>query len=133
MHPALAQFDIIHEIFIHLSTAPPKGLSTPLASSLRPQEYWCKESLRYTVLGCKAVTIESIHALRSLSLTCKAFSEPALDELWAAPPGGLYTLLGLLSNLKLLLPGTVDTYDICYVSFTHYIAEYGCLYRISVL
>ena len=117
MHPALAQFDIIHEIFTHLSTAPLRGHSTTIASTLRPQEYWCEESLRSTVARCQWVTISSIHALRSLSLTCKAFSEPALDELWAAPPGGLYTLLRLLSNFKLLFPENFLENDMCYVSF----------------
>ena len=117
MHPALAQFDIIHEIFTHLSTAPLRGHSTTIASTLRPQEYWCEESLRSTVARCQWVTISSIHALWSLSLTCKAFSEPALDELWAAPPGGLYTLLRLLSNFKLLFPENFFENDMCYVSF----------------
>ena len=36
-------------------------------------------------------------ALVSLSLTCRAFSELALDELWSAPYGGLYALLRLFS------------------------------------
>ena len=41
---------------------------------------------------------ENRKTLLNSALTCKTFSETALDELWAAPRGGLYAVLRLLST-----------------------------------
>ena len=123
MHIALTQIDVIHEIFTHLSTAPLRGRST-LVSTLRPHEYWCEGSLRSIVPRCDVVTVRSVCALRNLALTCKVFSEPALNELWAAPPGGLYTLLGLLSNFKLFFPEHPYAFD----TEVHYVSSLTPLY-----
>ena len=97
MHRALTQLDICHEIVRHLSISPiPVRLQV---STNRRHQFWKKNDSN-RLDGCSENHGETtaLKALRCLALTCKAFCDLALDELWAAPPGGLYTVLSLLSN-----------------------------------
>ena len=109
MHVALTQYDIVHEICSHICLAPNP---TTLESALRPYDYWSPGT---RLRGCDKALADAFHTLRNLAVTCKTFSGPALDELWAAPPGGLYTVLGLLPSFKLWYPEDI-TEDTYYVS-----------------
>ena len=98
MHPALTKDDIIVEILEHLALIqrPPK-----LDSALRTSRYWRPPATSpelFTSCAEDDIAICKRHALHSLALTCKAFSAHALNELWAAPLGGLYSVLKLFSS-----------------------------------
>lgn len=103
MNAALTNDYIIYEIFGHLSL-----IQKPFTfdTALRPHWYWRPRERLWSVKGPMTEfpaakddeTSVRRRALHSLALTCRSFSERALDELWAAPQGGLYTALGLLSG-----------------------------------
>ena len=115
MHPALATHDILVEIFNYLSISE----NTPtISSAARPCEYWAPRNRRIKLQ--RGPVQESVHrdhvtiqrqTLYSLALTCSAFSELALDHLWAAPAGGLYTVFGLLSGFKAIRGDVYDWRD----------------------
>ena len=81
MHAALNLRDVLHEIFEHL---------TPLPEPLDYEEC-CPDR-------------EGQRVLYNAALTCKAFSEPALKQLWTHVPT-VDAILGLFPSAK-LVPGT---------------------------
>ena len=91
---ALSQCDIILEIIRHLTPARVYDMEdrqhTRFWSPGFREQYWYGET------DAKARRV----ALARLARTCRAFSEHALNVLWAAPPGGLYTVLSLLSAFE---------------------------------
>ena len=99
MHLALTKDDIIIEIFGHFSLIqrPPT-----LESTLRTYQYWRPVATSPEFYShcswAEDDTAVNRQTLHSLALTCKAFSQHALNELWTAPLGGLYSLLSLLSS-----------------------------------
>ena len=109
MHNALEIEDILVEIFRQLSLVQ----NPPTISSARPHEYWApginrKVQASYVAENDENESYEDPETtarrktLYSLARTCKMFSDPALDQLWAAPAGGLYTVLGLLPSIKVI-------------------------------
>ena len=83
------------EIHSYFSLAPrPVSL---VQSCKRSYQYW---GPRFGTDGPHDKTMEKMRALRSMALTCTYFTDRALDELWAAPPGGLYTVCGLISTFR---------------------------------
>ena len=98
-HPALSNYDILFEIVQQFAL-----VRRPYdVKFTRSNAFWGPP---HPVIGDSIFTWERSYThpmeeerktLASLSLTCRAFSEPALDELWAAPFGGLYVLLRLFS------------------------------------
>lgn len=92
--------DILLEVFGHLSIA-----QSIFASSLLPHHYYWgplpsaewKEAMEDSTKHQMMCISERRQALLNSALVCKAWHEPALDELWAAPRGGLYAILRLLS------------------------------------
>ena len=96
-HPALTNYDILFEIVQQFSL-----VRRPYDVSItRSAAYWGPP---HPVIDDNQFNWERSYThpmeqerrmLASLSLTCRALSELALDELWAAPCGGLYTLLRL--------------------------------------
>ncbi|KAH9911056.1 uncharacterized protein BXZ73DRAFT_82999 [Epithele typhae] len=81
-HPLL-KYDILVEVFSNIEISGQDGWPY----------YWGADAYS----GVKG---EGSTTLARAARVCKAFSNPALDELWAAPCGGLYTLLHLLSALR---------------------------------
>ncbi|KAI0758664.1 hypothetical protein C8Q74DRAFT_1441341 [Fomes fomentarius] len=77
--------DIIREIVQHLSLAPE-----------RPEDF-------RTFIFNNNSELEELHrrTLASAALTCKAFSEPASEALWAVLPDGLLPLLHTFSSLRI--------------------------------
>ncbi len=77
--------DVIREIVQHLSLVPE-----------RPEDF-------RTFLFNDNTGIERLHmrTLASAALTCKAFSEPASEALWAVLPDGLLPLLHTFSSLRI--------------------------------
>ncbi len=76
--------DIIWEILQHLSLVPE-----------RPEDFHLQQLDDYYKL-------ERLHrrTLASAALTCKAFSEPASQALWAVLPDGLLPLMHTFSNFR---------------------------------
>ena len=108
MEVALRTDDILIEIFSHLSVV---EHPTTFSTATRTYHYWAprdKEMARimrnYTIeSGMNSDEIATRRkALYGLAVSCKAFSEHALDQLWAAPAGGLYTVFSLLSGFTAL-------------------------------
>ncbi|PIL23024.1 hypothetical protein GSI_14331 [Ganoderma sinense ZZ0214-1] len=99
-HRALTNYDILLSIFRQFALVQrPYDVNTN-----RPNAYWGPSHpvLNDNIFNCeRSYTYpmeEERKTLLSLSLTCKAFSELALSELWSAPYGGLYALLRLFSS-----------------------------------
>lgn len=93
-HHALLDPDVLAEIFSHLSL-----VTSPLDVEQRRPSYWGPiELTRDSELQYNDSSMTKRHTLASAALTCKAFSEHAVTHLWAAPRGGLYTLLSLCST-----------------------------------
>ena len=103
MHPALLIDEIVTEILRNLSPTrltPSQGHSP----SRLPSWYW--KPRRQTFAPSPVVDVPepddeilaSIHTLHSLSVSCRSLSERALDELWASPQGGLYSIFSLFSS-----------------------------------
>ncbi|KAI0806590.1 hypothetical protein C8Q74DRAFT_1223060 [Fomes fomentarius] len=83
--------DIIREILQHLSRS---------LVPARPADLFGKTVTR--LRHPKDDELEGLHrrTLASAALTCKAFSEPASQELWAVLPNGLLPLMHTFSNLR---------------------------------
>ena len=100
-HPALMKYDILLEIVRCFSLMEPPYDS----HARRDNRYWGPPQPEQdenkkdndSFLGADGTDWVKRRTLARLALTCKAFSEPALDELWAIPRGGLYSLLHLFS------------------------------------
>ena len=87
-HSLISNYDVLLRIFSNLTLAKPA-----MITSRRPHNFWGPDTRR------KDDDYETRTTLLSAALACKTLSDIALDELWAAPRGGLYTVLRLLSNL----------------------------------
>ena len=88
-------YDIIVEAFRHFSIINPV-----VPSSRRHHQYWGPNRIYPRTEEEREdtrVINEKRRTLLAAALTCKTLSEIALDELWAAPRGGLYAFLRLLS------------------------------------
>ena len=111
-------YDVFAEIFSHLSV-----VDRPLTTeSRRPSSYWAPRARSYgdsnayphldRLKQAEARYESPLSAneeasirlrrstLASAALVCKTFADIALAELWAAPPGGLYSILGVLPAFK---------------------------------
>ena len=126
-HRALTNYDVLVEILGYFSLLDP-------AQDLdrrRPNSYWGPvhrtKDHAIDVVDPRDTIPSPVKrmTLASLALTCRRFSKLACDHLWAAPRGGLYTLLGLLSAFtERKITGTVwrsrrQTYTISsYVSLS---------------
>ena len=94
-HSAQLNYDILSEIFRHFSITKPF-----ITASGRHHRYWGPCPIDSLVLDCKREALEVDEKRKTLinaALVCKAFADVALNELWAAPRGGLYAVLNLLS------------------------------------
>ena len=106
MQSILSNYDVLLEIFSNLRIVKPFDIPQSEQLTPRPYAYW-GPSVRREVLHRQYPEKEANEererrgALFNAALVCKTFSEIALDELWAAPLGGLYTVLSLLSNVKI--------------------------------
>ena len=88
-------YDIIVEAFRHISIINPV-----VPSSRRHHQYWGPNRIYPRTEEEREdtrVINEKRRTLLAAALTCKTLSEIALDELWAAPRGGMYAFLRLLS------------------------------------
>lgn len=93
--PLASNYDVLAEIFKHLSITKPFDIT-----SRRTYRYWGPQPIDPWMNDKEIAALnEGRKTLLSAALSCKMISSIALDELWAAPRGGLYALLSLLSNL----------------------------------
>ncbi|KAI0687586.1 hypothetical protein C8Q76DRAFT_803525 [Earliella scabrosa] len=114
-HRALTNYDVLVEIFGYFSLLDP----AKRLGRRRPNSYWGPvhrtRDHPVDVADPRDAIPPSVRrtTLASLALTCRSFSELACDHLWAAPRGGLYTLLSLLSAFtEWRITGTAGRYTI---------------------
>ena len=118
MHPALSVHHVLVEILSHLSPISfqqnphilPVSNTSPLSrlpKSIRP---FVVQSEHYYEKQC---------TLKSLALTCKTISGPALDLLWEAPPRGIHSLLELFARIIEKQPGHRKEYTVAFKAVCH--------------
>ena len=118
MHPALSVHHVLVEILSHLSpiSFQPNPQILPV-SNTSPRNRSPKN------IGTFVVESEHRHekqrTLKSLALTCKTISGPALDLLWEAPHRGMHSLLELFARIVEKQPGHRKEYTVAFKATFH--------------